>query len=368
MMKFSLVAVIVALLCATVVTAAPSTPNLSFEELALANSFGFDDQLRDYWLNIKCVREILEQETSPAVKQLWLEYKGKLAKLHEVEWTKCKGISNIAEQQRCKATVLEHEITMVSEFFKKLVKVADFNKVREIRKMIAEKCLKVNTFDEDDEPVEELSSNLHEQFQCLLDVLAEVSKSNGLGELWTKRQPELQRALDTWKKCTELENKLSQFLCGIKRGLVTYRLINEYLREITSKKPAIVNELVHQLQEKCSSYKSSTEDLLDLDDLEYDELSNNLLEKLKCYSEAITDGLKETDFAKPWDKLRSDLRKLADRVQACKKQSSLMEIAKCVAKEAEGAKGIMNGFLTNLKKVNKEAHDRVMKNIRERCK
>lgn len=82
------------------VTGAPSTPNLSFEEFTLSNSFGFDDKLRDYWLNIKCVREVLAKEASPQVKTLWAEYKDKLVKLHETEWTKCKGISNIAEQQK----------------------------------------------------------------------------------------------------------------------------------------------------------------------------------------------------------------------------------------------------------------------------
>lgn len=63
-----------------------------------------------------------------------------------------------------------------------------------------------------DEAEEFTGAPLPEQFQCLVDVLGDVSTKNGLKELWSKSQPQLQHHIDNWKACKSVENKLQQYL------------------------------------------------------------------------------------------------------------------------------------------------------------
>lgn len=86
--------------------------------------------------------------------------------------------------------------------------------------------------------------------------------------------------------------------------------------------------ILDEIATKCYGAGSFADDLVDFEKLQYDVLSNNLLEKFKCISDAISEGLKGTDFAKPWKTLKEDLEKLSGRVQACKKQPTPVEIAK----------------------------------------
>lgn len=121
--------------------------------------------------------------------------------------------------------------------------------------------------------------------------------------------------------------KCSLVRCNIKEGVATYRLITEYLRLVAAQKPVLVSQIVREVQEKCNAYQS-VEDIFDVDEIDLDGLDKNILDKLKCISNAITDGLKETDFEQPWDYLKKDLEKLAARLKACKNQSTFLEIAK----------------------------------------
>lgn len=72
------------------------------------------------------------------------------------------------------------------------------------------------TFFDNPVEIEELSrgdnSNVVEQFQCLVSVLGNVSKDNGLSELWSRSEPVLQYHLNNWRKCSDLNNKLAEFL------------------------------------------------------------------------------------------------------------------------------------------------------------
>lgn len=69
--------------------------------------------------------------------------------------------------------------------------------------------MKHDVFDEDEEFAGE---PLPEQFQCLVDVLGDVSTKNGLNELWSKSQPQLQLHLNSWKACKNVESKFQQYL------------------------------------------------------------------------------------------------------------------------------------------------------------
>lgn len=83
--------------------------------------------------------------------------------------------------------------------------------INQLRKEITAKCLST---DDDSFYAGELAENpsFVEQFQCLVDVLADVSKSNGFEDLWGKTEPELQRHVTNWKDCATLENKFARFM------------------------------------------------------------------------------------------------------------------------------------------------------------
>lgn len=209
--------------------------------------------------------------------------------------------------------------------------------------------MKHNALDEFEDAEEFAAESLPDQFQCLVDVVGDISKHNGLEELWSRSQPKLQQHLDSWRGCANVEGKLPQILyvyikmndfsslfikcqfslvrCNMKEGVATYRLITDYLRLVAAQKPNLVSQIVREVQDKCSAYQS-VEDIFDVEEIDVDGLEKNILDKVKCISNAITDGLKETDFEKPWNHLKKDLEKLAERLKACKNQPSFLEIAK----------------------------------------
>lgn len=206
-----------------------------------------------------------------------------------------------------------------------------------------------NALDESEDAEDFAAGSLPEQFQCLVDVVGDISKNNGLEELWSKNQPQLQQHLDSWKGCANVDGKLQQILyvynkmndfsslfmkckfslvrCNMKEGVATYRLITDYLRLVATQKPLLVSQIVREVQDKCNAYQS-VEDIFDVDEIDLDGLEKNILEKLKCISNAITEGLKETDFEKPWNNLKKDLEKLASRLKACRNQPTFVDIAK----------------------------------------
>lgn len=80
---------------------APSTHNPSFEEISDLNPFAAFDKLKDYWVNIKCVRDVISQVMEESeVKEMWTEAKSELNKIVEVEWPRCLGISDKVEQEK----------------------------------------------------------------------------------------------------------------------------------------------------------------------------------------------------------------------------------------------------------------------------
>lgn len=87
-------------------------------------------------------------------------------------------------------------------------------KLREIQKQIVNQCLKGHFLEENasEEFDEFAAAPLPEQFQCIVNVLGDVSKANGLEELWSKSQPQLQLHIDNWKRCDNLENKVARLL------------------------------------------------------------------------------------------------------------------------------------------------------------
>lgn len=59
--------------------------------------------------------------------------------------------------------------------------------------------------------------NMPEQFQCFTEVMGESSITNGMEEMWSETQPQLQFYIDNWKKCTNAGNEIdiARYVYGI---------------------------------------------------------------------------------------------------------------------------------------------------------
>lgn len=85
--------------------------------------------------------------------------------------------------------------------------------MKEIKEKVVSECFEqphASFFDMPDEvedQIEEFDASLPEQFECIVGVIGDVSKANGLEELWTKTEPQLLDRLNKWKQCPSAGNK-----------------------------------------------------------------------------------------------------------------------------------------------------------------
>lgn len=90
-------------------------------------------------------------------------------------------------------------IKLIKKIPQKNKEIAD-----KIRNDFQSKC--VNKFavfeDELDAP------SLPDQFQCIVSVLGDVSKANGLGDQWAVYEPKFQKRIDAWKQCDKAGNNI----------------------------------------------------------------------------------------------------------------------------------------------------------------
>lgn len=90
--------------------------------------------------------------------------------------------------------------------------------IKQMRTEIAEKCFKRAELEQEDDDelvyISEMKVNpsFVEQFQCLVDVLGQVSKAHGLEELWGKTGPVLEHHIKKWGECANVENKYARIL------------------------------------------------------------------------------------------------------------------------------------------------------------
>lgn len=67
-----------------------------------------------------------------------------------------------------------------------------------------------------------------------------------------------------------------------------------------------------------------------LDELKFDRMyeSYGVVQKVQCMSDAITAGVKETDFAEKWRVQKEELQKLFYRIESCKNEPNKLAEAK----------------------------------------
>lgn len=95
---------------------------------------------------------------------------------------------------------------------------------------------------------------------------------------------------------------------------------------LAAEKPLALLEYVRQSQQQCNSYQT-LEEVMEIDTVaEYG--IGNIIDKLNCIVNAVTEAVIGTDLAKPWEKLVNDIRKYIDNIKACKDEPTDLGQAK----------------------------------------
>lgn len=69
------------------------------------------------------------------------------------------------------------------------------------------KFLDIGSAEYEAEEEEESNGSYSDQFQCIVNVLGNVSVNNGLEDLWSAHQPNIQGKLYEWKNCAGVNNR-----------------------------------------------------------------------------------------------------------------------------------------------------------------
>lgn len=90
-------------LCIQVVDGAPS-PSVAAasaaEAAAALNPFILFGNFKDFWVNIKCIHQVLDEVMDDSdVDDLWHDLKIKMKKIVEIEWKNCLAIDDDAVEQ-----------------------------------------------------------------------------------------------------------------------------------------------------------------------------------------------------------------------------------------------------------------------------
>lgn len=116
--------------------------------------------------------------------------------------------------------------------------------------------------------------------------------------------------------------------CNIKEGVETYKIFNDYLKQVAAEKPEVIQALIPEFKKQCGAFQAQDEEQFWMADEPTENVEYKGIEHLKCISKAITDAVHETDFAPAWEAYKKDLEDAFERMKACKQESSPLETAK----------------------------------------
>lgn len=114
------------------------------------------------------------------------------------------------------------------------------------------------------------------------------------------------------------------FSCKIRESIAIYKNYIEYLQLIAQQNPQALQDFIKGVNQKCAGQA------LDKFDIMFEEpmMSLGIVEKLKCVDNAISQAVKDSDYAYVYEELHKDLEQVANNIKACKTQSNALEKVK----------------------------------------
>lgn len=189
-----------------VTSAAPSSQ--SFEELAFNPLDKINQKIKEYYQKFLCARDVIEKAVDQTEFQRDFEEFKEIVDTVMVDWKMCADTKTKKDYFKCKFEVLKALPEYFADFFETLNK-RNAKLAEKIREKVTKKCFEAEeTFEFEDT----FAPSVAEQFQCIADVLGQVSKDNGMEETWSRTQPILQRHIDNMKGCANAGKKIMVIL------------------------------------------------------------------------------------------------------------------------------------------------------------
>lgn len=122
----------------------------------------------------------------------------------------------------------------------------------------------------------------------------------------------------------KVSNRVFSLLrCNLKEGIITYKLLTEYLHLAAIEKPQIINKLACEVEQGCSGYQF----LFFVEAHEVEDAAR-IIEILKCHSEAISEAVRLTYIEMTWKKYKNHLRDVYKQIKSCDHGSDKWEATK----------------------------------------
>lgn len=97
--------------------------------------------------------------------------------------------------------------------------------------------------------------------------------------------------------------------------MATFKIIFVYVRAAIAQNPEVVSKIVQEVPTKL--VRQTFGESLETDTM---AISNKIVAKANCIAEAITDAIKQTDYAHTWDEHKLNLDRLFERILIWKNQ------------------------------------------------
>jgi len=201
-------AILVAVFCATVASAAPSSSQkLSFQDLALNDYSGIVDKLKEHGIDVMCIRNVVGKVVGDSeLKGAWIETKTKLDKLINQEWQKCMQLED-SKQHECMVVVVEKGALVVGEFIKKLDNESQWPLLKEIKDKVMAECFENGTVGD------EMKQKFRQKVKCVIEAITTAVKDTEFAPVWEEYVKHLANLHERVKICTEKPSSVEVARC-----------------------------------------------------------------------------------------------------------------------------------------------------------
>jgi len=201
-------------------------------------------------------------------------------------------------------------------------------------------------------------SPIIDQFECIIGALATVSENNGLALFWSKSKSQFESSITNWRQCSSEQGSL-YYLCNLKQGFITSKLIVQYASLAAEQNPYFFLLLVQELQQSCVS---GVDNFLETN-------ANRALdfEYFKCVLDAISDAVGESEAEEIWTKYQDVLQAIYEQLLNCKNQEKPLQQVKCYVEGVSGFISNLIKFYDELVQVNVELIQKIEQYVQQRC-
>ncbi|XP_055307701.1 uncharacterized protein LOC129571855 [Sitodiplosis mosellana] len=201
--------------------------------------------------------------------------------------------------------------------------------------------------------IDDLKDNAH--LNCIHNVVGKVVGDSELKGKWTETKIKIDALRAEWAKCLKMDDPQQHkcMVAVIKKGA---DVASDFVKTLANEKYLpLLKQIAEKVLAECFNGAIG------------EEVKEKLRQKVKCVIYGITEAVKGTTFAPVWEEYFKHLVDLNERIKACARKPSQVDVARCIVGELKKDESIHRKFFEELKKVSKEEFVRVAKYIKGKC-